>query len=293
MMEYDLLVVSDLDGCLLDAKTYRHEAARPALAALARRGCPVVLCSGKTRAEMEVLALELGLAAPFIVENGGAIVFPPGAAPAVVPGAARRGSARVLALGAPRAMLVEALAEIAAAAGVTVRGFASLSPGEVAELTGLDVAMARLALQREHDEPFLIEGGGDLPALSRAAAARGLRLSHGGRFHHLSGDCDKGRAVRTLLALHEGEGRRYRSVGLGDAGTDVSLLQAVDRPILVPRPDGSLDPALVAALKDAECAPLPGPEGWNLALLAVLDGRELPRSVRQIVPRAAAGGGAA
>lgn len=277
-MEDDtLLVVTDLDGCLLDARTYRHDAAGPALSALGRRRHPVVMCSGKTRAEMEMLARDLGLVAPFIVENGGAIVFPEGAAPGAVPGAVERDGARVLALGAPRAMLVRALAEIAAAAGVEVRGFASLSASEVAELTGLSEAMARSALQREYDEPFLLESSDALAGLARAAAARGLRLSHGGRFHHLGADADKGLAVRTLLSVYRGSERPVHSVGLGDAGTDVSLLRSVDRPILVPRPDGSLDPVLAAALPGAERAPRPGPEGWNAAVLAVLDGRVLPR----------------
>ncbi len=276
MADGALLVVTDLDGCLLDPETYDHSAAGPALAALARRRHPVVLCSGKTRAEMEVLSRELGLIAPFIVENGGAIVFPEGAAPAEIPGAVEQDGARVLSLGAPRAMLVQALAEIASEARVDVRGFASLSAGEVAALTGLSEAAAHLALRREYDEPFVMERSDALPALARAAAARGFRLSHGGRFYHLGGDIDKGVAVRTLLALYQRSGQHVYSVGLGDAGTDVSLLLAVDRPIVVPRADGSLDPALAAKLPNAARAPRPGPEGWNEAILAVLDGRSLP-----------------
>jgi HAD superfamily hydrolase (TIGR01484 family) len=75
-----LLVFSDLDGCLLDERTYRWDAARPALEALGSRGVPLLLCSSKTRAEMEALAGGLGLAWPFIVENGGALVIPNGGA---------------------------------------------------------------------------------------------------------------------------------------------------------------------------------------------------------------------
>ena len=59
-MAAELLVATDLDGCLLDEETYSYEAARPALDALARRRVPLVLCSSKTRAEMQPLARELG-----------------------------------------------------------------------------------------------------------------------------------------------------------------------------------------------------------------------------------------
>lgn len=278
MTEAPLLVVTDLDGCLLDPETYAWDAARPALAALARQRCPLVLCSGKTRAEMELLARTMGLAAPLIVENGGAIVFPPGSFEGDLPGARDEGGARVLALGAARPLLIEALRELARQAGTSVRGFAEMTPGEVRARTGLSGAAAELALQRQYDEPFVVEGGRSaLEALAEAAARRGLQVSHGGRFHHLMGGSDKGLAVRTLLSLHQRAGREFRSAGLGDAQTDLALLRSVERPVLVPRPDGSLDPLLAGELPQAERAPRPGPSGWNAAVLALLEGRSLPR----------------
>lgn len=274
----DLLLVTDLDGCLLDSRTYSYDAARPALAALARERSPLVLCSGKTRAEMELLVRTLGLAHPFIVENGGALVFPAGSFDGDVPGARDEDGARVLALGARRPVLISALLELARQAGVRVRGFAELSPAELGALTGLSGPTAALALQREFDEPFLIEGGeAELRALGQAAARRGLQVSHGGRFHHLMGGSDKGLAVRSLLSLYLRAGKQFRSAGLGDAETDLSLLRAVDRPVLVPRGDGSLDPVLAEQLPRAERAPRPGPEGWNAAVLTILAGGALAR----------------
>ncbi len=278
MGERELLVVSDLDGCLLDAETYSYDAARPALAALERLARPLVLCSSKTRAEMEVLVRALRLSFPFIVENGGAVVFPSGGRAMEVPGAVGCNGGHLLQLGPPRADLVCALAELATEVGAEVRGFASLAPDEVQALTGLPAEATLHAMRREYDEPFLVEGDAHtVAALVDAAKRRGLRVSHGGRFHHLTGGNDKGLAFRTLLAVYERAGRHFRSVGLGDAETDLSLLQAVERPILVPRRDGSLDPALASALPRAERAPMPGPPGWNEAVLAVLENRELPR----------------
>lgn len=281
-----LLVVSDLDGCLLDSESYAYDDARPALARLADAGWPLVLCSGKTRAEMGLLARRLGLAQPFIVENGGAIVFPPSSFEGDVPGAREAAGERILDLGPPRASLVQALRQIAREAQVPVRGFADLNPVELQALTGLSGPAALLALEREYDEPFLVEQGGAVDDLARAAASHGLTVSHGGRFHHLMGGSDKGLAVRTLLALYERAGRGLPAAGLGDAETDLSMLRAVSRPIVVPRRDGKFDPALAAQLPDAERAPLPGPAGWNAAILALLEGRRLPR-----LREAADGGG--
>jgi mannosyl-3-phosphoglycerate phosphatase len=111
--------------------------------------------------------------------------------------------------------------------------------------------------------------------LDAAARRLGLRVVHGGRLHHLKGPADKGDAVRALLRLGRRE-QEVLSVALGDAASDRSMLEAVLRPIVMPGPEG-LDPALAAALPRAERAPLPGPLGWNAAVLAVLRGTPLPR----------------
>lgn len=272
-MSVELVVFSDLDGTLLDRETYSFESARPALRELSKRRVPLVLCSGKTRAEMEPLAVEIGIQEPFVVENGGAIV---------VPDRGQGGGARVFPLGIPRAQLMAALPGLAREAGVELRPFSQLDLDEVSALTGLTREQAARAQERSFDEPFLVAGpGGEArdPALDArldAAARRlGLRVVHGGRLHHLSGPSDKGAAVRALLRLPPYE--QASSLALGDAASDLPMLAAVTRAILVPGPNG-LDPALAAALPTAERAPAPGPRGWNAAVMTILEGGVLPRA---------------
>lgn len=274
--EAGLLVATDLDACLLDETTYTYDEARPALAALAARRVPLVLASSKTRAEMEPLARALGLASPLIVENGGALLVPEGHLAQPPEGATPAGGAWRLILGTPRPELVEALQGIARETGARIRSFAALDEAEVQDLTGLSPAAAPLARAREYDEPFLLEEDGAGEAVAAAARRRRLRVTRGGRFWHLTGETDKGRALRVLLGLHAAEGRRFSTVGLGDSLNDLGLLEAVERPILVPRADGNPDPGLRLKLPGAERAPRPGPAGWNEAVLAVLRGRRLP-----------------
>ena len=103
-------------------------------------------------------------------------------------------------LSVPLLDLGRALLEIAKEAGARIRSFSRLSTPEVQDLTGLpdeQVARARL---REHTEPFVLEAGSE-EFVRRAAERRGLRVIRGGRFHHLSGELDKGRAVRQVLTL--------------------------------------------------------------------------------------------
>lgn len=274
-----LLVASDLDGCLLDA-SYSYEPARPALAALAREGVPLVLCSSKTRGEMESLVRVLGLDSPFIVENGGAIVVPSHQMPRGTGERAANVPYTAIALGTPRKVLVEALAEISARTGIHVVGFSGLTPTQLERLTGLSTAAAEQALCRAFDEPFLAEGGSDAAAtIAREASRRGLRVTRGGRFHHLTGHVDKGEALRRLIEVFAAGGRRFRTAALGDAANDLTMLQTVDQPIVVPLADGRLDPVLAAGLPQAERAPAPGPGGWNDAVMALLRGQRLPTIV--------------
>lgn len=255
-----LLLVTDLDGSLLD-ETYSFEPARPALAALAAAGAALVLASSKTRAEMEPLAERLGRP-PLIVENGGAILMP-----------FDGDGYYTLASGVRHYRLRLALEEIGRETQATLRGFSSLTPEALARLTGLDPEAARLALARDHDEPFVLDDETRVPAVTAAAERRGLRVTHGGRFFHLTGATDKGVAFRQLLALLAPP---RGTVGLGDALNDLPLLQSVDRPVVIPRPDGSPDAELAAALPLAEVAPAPGPAGWNAAVMTVLADGRLP-----------------
>ncbi len=142
-------------------------------------------------------------------------------------------------------------------------------------ITGLAPDAAALAQEREYDEPFLLEDERPLEAITRVARERGFRLTRAGRFWHLTGESDKGHALRALLHLYAAEGLEFSTVGLGDAANDLSLLQAVDRPVVVPGFFGGIDPILRAALPNAERAPTPGPAGWNAAVPTVLGGETL------------------
>jgi len=282
-----LIIFTDLDATLLDEETFCHKAAAPALAELRLAGASLILCTGRTRAEVEPLHRELGLSAPFVFENGGGIVIPARARGWRTPLLARGGGPLVIPLGTPHAALVVALREISAETGWRLVGLSDLTIDEVAERTGMSHAAASLAATREFDEPFVIEGahpeatGEARVAVARAAERRGLQVTRGGRFHHLTGPADKGKAVRQLLGLHEGP---LFSLALGDSANDLTMLQAVDRPVIVPRPDGSSSETLLGGLPHARRAPFPGPRGWNETVLAEL--REVQRSAEEGEPAA-------
>lgn len=255
-----LVVVTDLDGTLLSHETYDWSAARPAVMELARRGIPLVMASSKTRAEIELWRERLGNVDPFIVENGGALCDV-GGRPRVE-------------FGTPYATLRAALAQIARELGLPLRGFGEMSREEIGRWTGLQGDDLDRAAQREYDEPFISEQAltsQDEARLRDAAAARKLRITRGGRFFHLIGENDKGMAVRRLKEIYAAsEGDPVTTLGLGDSENDLEMLQAVDRPIVVARPDLSHHPRLRAELPDAHFTRAIGPAGFAEAVLDYL-----------------------
>ena len=71
-----LLVVTDLDGTLLDFDDYSFDAAKPALNMLKKSRVPVVCCSSKTSGEVIAARKKLRINDPFISENGAAVYLP-------------------------------------------------------------------------------------------------------------------------------------------------------------------------------------------------------------------------
>jgi mannosyl-3-phosphoglycerate phosphatase len=267
--EKRIVVFSDLDGTLLDHTSYSFEPSLPALAALREKNIPLILCTSKTRAEIEPLRRLLANTHPFIPENGGAVFIPRGCFHFPFPFTWTVKGYSVIELGSPYSVLRRALGEIRSRCAVSVRGFGDMTVREVAELCGFTPADARRARMREYDEPFLIDDKGRQDDIRRCAASLGLRLTEGGRFHHLTGKNDKGEAVRILKRLYSKESGDILAVGLGDSANDLPLLREVDIPVLVQKPDESYDPSVV--LEGLLKAPGPGPRGWNRAVLDLLE----------------------
>lgn len=267
-MRGDLVIFTDLDGTLLDAGTYSFGPAVKALGLLDELGVPLVICTSKTRAEILYWRARLNNRHPFISENGGGIYIPRGYFRTVPPAAKEPGGYQSIALGAPYERLREGIASLRAE-GFDVRGFGDMTPEEVAGLTGLTQEQARMAMDREYDEPF-VHGGGDgsLPELYAAIARIGLRHT-AGRLMHLLGDSDKGKAVKILTGLYRREYGEVVTAALGDGQNDGPMLAAVDYPFLVMKPGGSHEPSItdgrVSRVRGV------GPEGWAQAVEGLLE----------------------
>jgi mannosyl-3-phosphoglycerate phosphatase len=267
------VVFTDLDGTLLDSASYDWKEARAALDLCKRRHVPVVLASSKTRAEMEFFRGQLSLSAPLISENGGGIFFATDNTRPPPPGAALDKDLWRCSFGVPYPRLVCALQEIRDTLGWNIKGFSDMSVQEISRITGLGQEAARRAAMREYDEPFLVldKQITDEKPLFEAAAKRGLSISTGGRFHHLHGENDKGRAMDKVISWYRESWGEVVSIALGDSPNDFPMLRRADYPVLVRslRDFSALKREIPGLIMTREM----GPKGWNLAVLDILGKR--------------------
>lgn len=266
-----VLVVTDLDGTLMDEKTYSVEPARPMINQLIEKGIPVIPCTSKTRAEVEWICRHLlSIEVPMIVENGSAILFLKRLSALTEKHSSPEIDQKVF--GLPYDEIRRRLQALRDELRIDLRGFGDMTMDEIIRWTDLDIDEARRAIQREFSEPVLKPEDVSLIHLPELAGRFGLKVTEGNRFLHFLGpDADKGRAVRWFKNFYESYiGKPVTVIGLGDSPNDRDFLASVDIPVIIPRArTGHPDPALVH-LSGARIAPEPGPAGWARALHEIL-----------------------
>ena len=264
-----LLIFTDLDGTLLDHETYSFEPALPALKILKEKNIPLIICTSKTRAEIEKIRSLLQNADPFISENGGAIFIPKEYFSHPFPVDREESDYFIIELGTPYNELRKVFNHMRAISPDKLRGFADLTAKQVADLCGFSPEEANLAKKREYDEPFILENEAMEERIQEMADRSNLRITRGGRFFHLIGGNDKGKAVLKLIDIYREKIKHIQTIALGDSLNDLPMLKAVDYPILVQKPDRSYDPSV--KLENLILATGSGPLGWCNAVLKILN----------------------
>ncbi|MED5523243.1 MAG: HAD-IIB family hydrolase [Pseudomonadota bacterium] len=244
------VVVTDLDGTLLDHHNYSWAPAQPALDRLAELGIPVVLNSSKTRSEIRELQSQLGLSGPFIAENGAILDW---------------GDGQVEGFAEPRQHLLTVLGQLRQQ-GFAFEGFADWSAQQIAAKTGLSHHGALLAGDREFTEPLEWQGDESSKwAFEQALAGHQLQAQQGGRFFTVMGQYSKAAAFDALRRHYPGA----RLIALGDSPNDGPMLDAADIAVVIQsaRSD-QLHPKGPTIRTTA-----PGPSGWNQAIQDILNHR--------------------
>jgi mannosyl-3-phosphoglycerate phosphatase len=258
-----LMIVTDLDGSLLDHHTYSWQPAQPWLDRLNEQQIPVVICSSKTAAEILPLQRQLGLTgAPYIAENG-AIIHWEGFKDALAQ-TTQKGYTEIC----------QTLNALRDRYHFKFTGFADVTEQEVADRTGLTLHNASLARMREGSESLIWrDTEQQFTAFKQALAAEQLGLLQGGRFWSVTNQgAGKGAALDFLLSHYPNpSGQHWLTVGLGDGPNDAPMLDKVDFAVII---KGYSKTPVTLQREDNEHvfhSAYFGPEGWSEGLTHFLN----------------------
>jgi mannosyl-3-phosphoglycerate phosphatase len=164
------------------------------------------------------------------------------------------------------------LSEMPADLRLAFRGFGDMSLEEVIAATGLAADAAIHARQRAFSEPGVWSGSAEVKAefLSNLEK-KGVVAKQGGRFLTLSFGKTKADQMAAVIAHY----RAQRTIALGDAPNDIDMLEGADLGVIVANPHHDPLPPLAGEAEGRIIrAHLPGPAGWNNAVLKLLEACE-------------------
>jgi mannosyl-3-phosphoglycerate phosphatase len=259
-----VIVYSDLDGTLLDHHNYSFADASPSLNKLHAANIPLVLNTSKTYAEVKVIHQDLGLNTPFIVENGAAIFMPKAAFTRKPKDSVWQDSYWVKTFASKRSHWLGLINKLSVEFGNDFEAFSDMSLRRIMEVTGLSEKNAELASQRMYGEPLLWTGSAEAQQqFIEKAKKLGASPLLGGRFLHICGDTNKGKALTWLNKEYERQWQvgALKSISLGDGNNDIAMLEAADIAVRILSPVNP--PPTLTRTEGVITSTLQGPQGWH------------------------------
>ena len=264
---------SEVDGVFDHASPRSLDSAARRLTWLTRNHVPLVLCSSKTRPELEHISQRLGFNHPFICESGSAVFIPKGYLGFALRDAREVAGYKAVEFGRSCMEVVDILRSTAERQQIRIRGFNDMSVEEVARERGLSLLDARLAKLREYGEVFRVLDSDPAarPRLFKALhSERILCTPTGGLYDHAGAAVDHRLGVGLLCGLYRRACGDVASVGFAQSKHEGNLLQLVDVPVVVKARDVPVAPRVREESLSAPVVDIDGVEAWVDAIVELV-----------------------
>ena len=272
MLNKQLLVYTDLDGSLLDHHDYSHEAADTMLAELERMHVPVIPATSKTAAELLEIRKELNNHHPFIIENGAAVYIPENYFRTRPPDTVIVNEFWVKAFTEPRQYWQSLLHSMNKDFEDCYTTFEQAGVKGIMEMTGLEPGKAEQASMRGYGEPVYWRGTEtEKEKYIKQLEDHGAVVLQGGRFLHVSGNCNKGSALRWLTRQYQSDdpGQSFITIAAGESQNDVAMFEVADIALIIRSPVNEMP--VIDQHQHCFLSGEFGPKGWVEGMNIVLD----------------------
>ena len=265
------LIFTDLDGSLLDHNSYSHQAADICLHYLEQNSIAVIPCSSKTQPEIESLRLDLNNQHPFIIENGAAVFIPKSIFNQQPNDTIETEHYWIKEFVEPHAHWLSKLNLMRDEFNGLYKAFSDMTIEEIAQSTDLSLEQAGLAAKRQYGEPVLWLGNqAEKHAFIKRLKDHNVNVLQGGRFLHICGDANKGKALLWLTNTYqELFNTTYSTIAIGDSHNDCEMLDMADHALIIRSPVHDI-PSL-SRIDGVTISDAYGPEGWAQGINRILD----------------------
>ena len=250
--KFTYIVFTDLDGSLLHRDTFKFDPIKDFIKNLINEGIIMVPNSSKTENEIENFKEELGIAVPFISENGSAIhglnLINPNFPNKIILSREKEELMKIFDSKVPDRLLNKCIQIF------------KLSTKEQEKIFGQKDEKLKNVLKRKYTLPLLFSGDKvEKNKLIKILNSNSLTLQEGGRVINLCDNVNKVKSMNRVIKILKKVKNEIKTIGVGDNFNDLEMLKNCDIPCLVFNDQFKLDQINI---KNLIFSNKPSPEGW-------------------------------
>ena len=229
------LIFSDIDGTFMSHENYSFEILRDYILKI-KKYCIVIFVSSKTFAEMKYINNQLNNKCPFIAENGSCIYFPKSFL------SEKSFNSDFFKINNHLGLLIFKKYEETKKKLKKLQEkfnfyfFSDLQKDFLLKITNLKQNELFRSRQRFYSDPIYWNDSKEkFEYFIKETLLLGLDISVGGRFIHVSCDCNKGKAISKFLKIYP-INYNQKTISLGDSNNDISMLELTDYSCIIRSP---------------------------------------------------------